>query len=175
MKAKKETGNVKINTILGRDSEFQGDFLAKGSVRIDGSVNGNVKITGTLIVGANGWINGDVESDTAIVGGEIFGNITAREKVELTSTAKAIGNITTKVIVIDQNAIFQGKCDMNQEIPEGNKKRTLTAKTLRMGRKSEDAAIQAVLRQAKEEEQRAFPGTGSEIRAACADPVGLAE
>lgn len=145
---------VKINTILGKGTDFQGDFTAEGSVRIDGNVNGNVKLTGTLIVGAAGIITGDVDTEVAVIGGEVLGNITAGQKVELTSTAKVLGDISTKVIVVDENAIFQGKCDMNQEMPDRRKHRAAASKAVRAGRKSAKAAIQEALKEVAEEEKR---------------------
>ena len=55
--------DVVMNTIIGRGAECSSDFSAEGSVRIDGCANGNVTITGNLIVGATGVIHGDVAAD----------------------------------------------------------------------------------------------------------------
>ena len=71
MFGKKEAPIVRINTILGPESKLQGDFTAEGSARLDGMLCGNVKVTGTLIVGATGKIYGNVEAEAVIVGGEI--------------------------------------------------------------------------------------------------------
>lgn len=137
--------DVKITTIIGKGAECNGDFTAEGSVRIDGIVNGNVTVTGTLIVGAVGSINGDVSAHSTVVGGEIIGDVSVTEKTELTSTAKVIGNISTVLIVIDENAIFQGSCNMNQEIPE--KRPRLSHKTARAGKKSAKEAIEEALKE----------------------------
>ncbi len=144
---------TQITTIIGAGAVCEGDFSAKGSVRIDGVVNGSVKVTGNITIGATGRINGDVEALSAIVGGEVTGNVSAPERVELIETARLIGDITTAVIVIDEKAIFQGKCDMNQEV--SGKKAKPAAKAVRAGRKSAKAAIAEALKEmeaAKEEE-----------------------
>lgn len=93
-----------ITTILGQDCQINGDFIVKQSARIDGEVQGNVYVSGTLIMGAGARIEGNVEAGEAILGGDVVGNIEAPGKVELTVTAKIIGDITTNVIVIDENA-----------------------------------------------------------------------
>ena len=136
---------AEISTIIGRGAECGGNFTAPGSVRIDGLVDGDVTITGTLTVGATGKINGNVSAQAAIIGGEVNGNIVAPDRTELIATARVIGDISTSVIVVDEKAIFQGRCDMNQETP--GKKAKLAGRTLRKGRKSAKAAIVEALRE----------------------------
>lgn len=137
--------DVKITTIIGKGAECNGDFSAEGSVRIDGTINGDVKVSGTLIVGATGSINGDVTAQSTVVGGEIIGDVSVTDKTELTSTAKVIGNISTVLIVIDENAIFQGSCNMNQEVPE--KRPRPSYKTVKAGKRSAKEAIAEALKE----------------------------
>lgn len=140
--------DIKIATLLGQGSEYTGDINAQGSIRVDAKVTGNITTTGTLIVGATGTIDGNVEAEAVLIGGEVFGNIIANQKAELTSTAKVLGDITTQVIVIDEKAIFQGKCDMNQEMPE--RKGKVSAKAVRAGKKSAKAALAEALKEVEE-------------------------
>lgn len=160
----KKSSEVKITTLLGSGSEVKGDFNAEGSVRIDGIVNGNVTVTGTLIIGAGGSISGNVSAHSVMVGGEVLGDITAKEKTELTATAKVLGNISTNVIVIDENAIFQGKCDMRQEVPEGVAK-AANSRAVRAGRRSAKAAIAEALKEVKEEEMREEADSANQLSA----------
>ena len=139
---------IKITAIIGKDAECNGDFSSGGSVRVDGTINGDVNVGETLIVGATGVINGGVVAKAAIIGGEIQGNINAPERTELTSTARVLGDITTNVRVIDENAVFQGRCDMNQEVP--GKRTRPSARALRAGKKSAKAAIAEALREVEE-------------------------
>lgn len=146
---------VKISTLLGNKTELEGDFSAAGSTRIDGTINGNVTIQGTVIIGAEGKVNGNVTADGAVIGGEVLGDVTVTEKLEILATAKILGDITTKILVIDEHAVFQGNCNMNQEIP--NVKRTLgrnAAKAaVKAGRKSAKTALEEALKEVKEEKQ----------------------
>jgi cytoskeletal protein CcmA (bactofilin family) len=106
-------GHEQVGTILGKGSVVDGPLSAEQSTRIDGTVNGDVKIKGSLIVGQEGKITGAVSCVNAYIAGEITGNITAPEgKVEISDTGKVIGDVACKGIVIDENAVFQGQCDM---------------------------------------------------------------
>ncbi|MBQ7920844.1 MAG: polymer-forming cytoskeletal protein [Lachnospiraceae bacterium] len=146
---KKEETSV-IKTILGKGCVVGGDFTCETAARIDGTVEGNVKVSGQLIVGAGGVIHGDVEATSIVIGGEIIGNVIAPERAELITTAKLIGDLKTGAIVIDENAIFQGKCDMNQEEADPAmkaKKRKGAAKT---AKRSAKAALVEALAEVKE-------------------------
>lgn len=103
----------KLTSIVGKDAVVGGNFSTPGSARIDGVVEGSARVAGSLIVGSTGRIEGDVEADSIIIGGEINGDVTVQGKAELTATARVIGDIRTSLIVIDEKAVFQGKCDMN--------------------------------------------------------------
>ena len=113
---------------------------------MDGTIEGNIKVSGHLVVGSTGKIHGNVEALSAVIGGEVIGNVNAPEKTELTSTAKLIGDIRTDAIVIDEKAVFQGKCDMNQEEGKG-KRRPVREK--RAGRKSARDALREALKEAE--------------------------
>lgn len=141
-------GEIRITAIIGKDAECSGDFSSGGSVRVDGTINGDVNVAETLILGATGVVNGDVVAKATIIGGEIYGNINSPERTELTSTARVLGDINTNVIVIDEKAIFQGRCDMNQEVP--GKRVRPSSKALRAGKKTAKAAIAEALREVEE-------------------------
>lgn len=149
----KKNKELIITTLIGKEAECNGDFSAKGSARIDGCVNGNVTVTGTLIVGVTGNVNGDIAAQAAIIGGEVIGNVKAVERTELTHTARLIGDITTDIIVIDEKAIFQGGCNMNQET--GSRRSKPAAKAVRAGKKSAKEAIAEALKEVEEESREA--------------------
>ena len=139
----KKDKEIRIGTLLGRGTELEGDFSAEGSVRIDGIIKGNVTVSESMIIGATGNIEGNISAKSIIVGGEVLGNIDAPEKAELTATARVLGDITTNLIVIDEHAVFQGKCDMNQAVPD----RKTRSKAVRAGKKSAKAALAEALRE----------------------------
>lgn len=141
----KKNKELIITTLIGQGSECNGDFSAKGSTRVDGCINGNVTVTGTLIVGVTGNINGDISAQATIIGGEVIGNVTAAERTELTQTARVIGDINTQIIVIDEKAIFQGGCNMNQET-DGRRSKP-AARAVRAGKRTAKEAIAEALKE----------------------------
>lgn len=92
-------------------------------------------------------ITGDINAQMVVIGGEVYGNLNVPEKVELTSTARVLGDITTNGLVIDEKAIFQGSCNMNQE---AGKKPKQNSKAIKAGIKSSNSAVAEALRNAEE-------------------------
>lgn len=111
-----ETKTLRINSILGPGTVLDGNFTAKETTRIEGTVNGDVTSEGTVILGEKGKIKGEVKAKNLIVGGTVDGNITVEGKIEITATGSIKGDIVTKSLIIDENAVFQGNCIMNAEI-----------------------------------------------------------
>ena len=108
-----EASLEQIGTIIGPGAVIEGPLTTKDSTRIDGTVKGNVTISGALVVGQEAKVYGTVSAMNVYVAGEVNGNITAPQgKVEISDTGSVIGDITCKGIIIDENAVFQGKCDM---------------------------------------------------------------
>lgn len=121
-----------IVSIIGTGAVIDGPLTTKDSTRIDGTVNGNVTISGSLIIGQDGKINGTVSALNIFNAGEINGNASAvGGKVEISDTGKILGDITAKSLVIDENAVFQGSCTMTGEksSAETAKERAVSEKT----------------------------------------------
>ena len=86
---------------------------------MDGTIKGEVKSKGTIIIGTSGKVIGNIATQEIVIAGRVEGDINALGKVEITSTGRIYGDIRTKSIIIDENAIFQGKCMMDEgRMPE---------------------------------------------------------
>lgn len=162
---------VKINTLMGKGSDIAGNFSTQGSARIDGKIVGDVTVTDALIVGATGSINGKVSAKSVVVGGVVLGDIIAPEKIELTATAKVLGDISTKVIVIDEKAIFQGSCNMNQSDVDRKARPKISANVARAGRKTAKEALEEALKEVAEEAKREVAEEAKREGAAQAEEV----
>ncbi|MGQ9705739.1 MAG: bactofilin family protein [bacterium] len=102
----------KLNTILGKDSSFKGNFIkVTGGLRVDGRLEGDVEAS-SIFIGEKGELEGNIVVDYAVIGGKVKGDVIAREAVELQKNAVLIGNIETKSIMIDKGVTFEGFCDM---------------------------------------------------------------
>lgn len=111
-----ESGSQRINSIIGPETVFEGNFKTKDTTRIEGTIIGDITSEGTLILGEKSQITGNIVAKNIIVGGTVEGNITVEGKVELTSSGSVKGDIATKSLVIDEHAVFQGNCLMNTEL-----------------------------------------------------------
>ncbi|MBN2030123.1 polymer-forming cytoskeletal protein [bacterium] len=103
-----------LNTIVGKGTIVEGDLKVKNSLRIDGIVKGNVNTTDTIIVGKDGEVEGRVRAKHLLLGGKVKGNVFASGRVFLESTASVFGDIKAVRLVVDEGAIFDGKCTMNE-------------------------------------------------------------
>lgn len=99
-------------TIIGPTVKVEGDFASEGNVLVLGVVNGSLKTKGNLRVEKGARIKADVEAANAAVFGEIKGNVTIQERLELGSSAAVEGDIVTKVLSIEPGAIVNGHCSV---------------------------------------------------------------
>jgi cytoskeletal protein CcmA (bactofilin family) len=102
-------------TFLAKGVHFKGVVNSEGTVRIDGSMEGEVHTTGTLIVGEHAVIQGIVSAAIVMTSGKINGTVTAREKVQILKPGVFIGDIRTPAISIEEGAHFHGMCAMGAE------------------------------------------------------------
>jgi cytoskeletal protein CcmA (bactofilin family) len=108
------TDNGSIN-LIGNGTSITGDINSNGDVRIDGALKGNITISGKLVIGISGKIEGNVICQNADISGEIHGKITVNETLSLKTSAKILGDIITAKISIEPNATFTGTCNMNAQ------------------------------------------------------------
>ncbi len=114
-KTKKINVIKEIETIVGENTVFQGTIKTKGSVRIDGRLEGNIVEASQVIIGTKGYVQGDITAASVIIGGKVNGNITASESIELQPGAQLLGDIHTSTLSIGEGAIFEGHCVMTSE------------------------------------------------------------
>jgi cytoskeletal protein CcmA (bactofilin family) len=104
-----------LSGFVGGGTDVTGEANFKAMMRVDGHFSGRVSSTsGTLIVGANGIVDANIEVAVAVIHGAINGDIIATQRLELGRAAKVNGNIQTPSLIIEQGAIFEGSCKMLQ-------------------------------------------------------------
>lgn len=102
--------------LIGNGTSIIGNITSNGDMRIDGTLKGNISISGKLVVGSSGTIEGNVMCQNADVSGIINGKVTVTELLSLKATSKLLGDIVTGKITIEPNAIFTGTCNMGPAI-----------------------------------------------------------
>ena len=104
-----------IETMIGLDTVVHGTLASKGSIRVDGKLEGGVSEASSVIVGEHGEIQGDVTAGYAVIGGKIVGNIFASAAIEILHSAEIHGDIKTAALTIAEGATFEGNCTMTKE------------------------------------------------------------
>ena len=97
-----------INTIIGPNSNLSGDIETGGFTRIDGSIRGNVKAKGRIVIGERARMKGNLSGTNITVGGVVYGNILADGHLVILSTAIIIGDIIARRIQADDGCFVNG-------------------------------------------------------------------
>ena len=99
-------------SILQEDTDFNGEMSFSNPVHIMGKFKGKINTDSVIIIGKNASVNADVASRILIIEGILKGNVNALEKVDIFSSGKLFGNITTAKLKIADGVIFEGNCTM---------------------------------------------------------------
>jgi cytoskeletal protein CcmA (bactofilin family) len=109
-----ETNQKAVSTsFLGKGTFIDGKFQVEGNIRIDGNFKGEVDGNADLIIGEGAYIEATIKVRNLTVMGEVHGNITCSEKLEIHNTGKVVGEIKAGKLIIEENAIFEGSSLMH--------------------------------------------------------------
>lgn len=112
-----------VVTVVGPEAYFHGVLTVRGSLRVEGEVEGSIHEAQTVIVGAAGRVHGDITAASVVVGGSVQGDIVATERLEIIAGGKVTGNVRAPKIQIEDEAYFEGNCAMNASDKETGKGR----------------------------------------------------
>ena len=114
----RKTKNDAVTGFLGSQTEFNGKLSFSGIVHLDGQFDGEIISRGTLVIGSDSTVHAQIHSNVLKVSGEVRGDITATERIELFPPAKVYGHLRTPSLVIEEGVIFEGTCSMSSFQPE---------------------------------------------------------
>lgn len=100
------------DTVVGRNTVLEGRVLGQGGMRIDGTVKGEVECRGTVIVGVGGRVEANITAQSAIIGGEVIGNIAVEGRLELVGKGKVRGDVSASQLVVEEGVSLEGSCHM---------------------------------------------------------------
>jgi cytoskeletal protein CcmA (bactofilin family) len=111
-KMNNEPENNAIN-LIGVGTNIRGDIESTGDIRIDGTLIGNLKTKGKVIIGATGEIKGEIFSKNTDIEGKVEGKVHVQELLSLKGTSIILGDISARRLAIEPGAKFTGNCNMN--------------------------------------------------------------
>jgi cytoskeletal protein CcmA (bactofilin family) len=99
--------------LIGAKTVIKGEVLGDEDVVVEGTIEGQVRIGRDLRIGPGGIVKASVEAQSVIVSGELVGDCSAQNKIEIQATGRLTGNIRAPKIVIAEGAVFKGNSDMS--------------------------------------------------------------
>lgn len=103
-------------TYIGPDVMVKGDIILKSSLRIDGTLNGNISEAKFVMIGKTAKITGNISCEKCKLEGEVNGNIYALESAQLAETSVLNGDLKTASVSVETGARFNGKCLMENHV-----------------------------------------------------------
>lgn len=107
-----------VETIVGASVKLKGTLKSEGNIRINGSISGEVKTKGSVIVGSGADVRSNINAKNASISGIVQGNIYVEDQLSVTETGKVYGDIQASVLSIAPGAVFTGKSIMPEEKAE---------------------------------------------------------
>ena len=109
----KDKDKPMANTTIGSSIIVDGEISGEEPLTILGTVKGKIAVAQNLLVEHGATVEANIEASALTVSGRLTGNVMARERVELHSDAKMIGDVKAPRIVIADGASFKGNVDMD--------------------------------------------------------------
>ena len=97
-----------INAFLGTGTTYTGKLVFQGTVRIDGIFKGEVRSDGTLVIGREAQVEGELKVGQLVLSGHLVGEIDAGAKVVLHKTANFQGSLKTPTLEVEEGAYMEG-------------------------------------------------------------------
>jgi cytoskeletal protein CcmA (bactofilin family) len=108
----------KLESLIGSNSSVRGEVESKGTLRADGSIEGNISAD-WVVIGEKALIKGNITARGIVVGGRVEGNMKAKEIVEIKNKGQVYGEVFTPKLSIAEGGIFDGRSSM-QKAEESN-------------------------------------------------------
>lgn len=116
--SKKSSGSgngYDIETIIGRNTQFKGVVGGEGNIRIDGNLEGEIIVSGDVVIGEQGEVVGNIKAGNILISGIIEGNVQAKNKLEILGTGRLCGDVNATILCISEGAVFKGSSKMETE------------------------------------------------------------
>lgn len=105
-----EATEGKLDTIVGREAIVKGEVKVKGSLRIDGQVEGSIDSSETVVVGKTGRVSGEVKAKHAIIAGDVSGDLFLSSLGVLETGSRLRGDIVCQGLIVHEGVFFEGRC-----------------------------------------------------------------
>jgi cytoskeletal protein CcmA (bactofilin family) len=101
-------------SVIGAGLKITGDVESSGVIKVEGTVEGNIRGARQLLLGKGGTIRGDLHANEIVLAGTVVGTVTASDRVEIQGSSAVHGDIYTKSIVVLEGAVINGTVRMGE-------------------------------------------------------------
>lgn len=109
--------------VIGPQISVRGTLVGEEDLIVEGRLEGAVSLAGHLIVAEPGIVEANLEVDSIEVHGEVRGDIVASRTITIEKSARVWGNVRAPRVIISDGAQFQGRVEMQVDLPEELQKR----------------------------------------------------
>ena len=110
--AKKYPEQAQASNRILVGTSITGDVVSDGDIRVDGKVVGNMKVSGKLVIGEHGRVEGEVECKNAAIAGQLEGTLKVAQTLSLTASAKVQGKVHVEKLAVEPGAEINGSVTM---------------------------------------------------------------
>ena len=122
------TDEDSVKTTIAEDIEIVGSIKSSSSIRFDGKLSGDLTCGGNAVIGSSATVKGNLSVESVSIMGQVNGNVTASDRIELKSTARLNGDIRAKRLTVEDGVTFVGKSEVNPSGPGNRQQGTVDPK-----------------------------------------------
>ena len=104
----------RVGTVIAKEITISGALRRDGIVQVEGVIEGQVEMTGSIIVTSTGVVKGPITADVVRVAGRVEGNVNAKNHLRLEKHGNLIGDVTTGSLVVEDGGCLNGRCEMTK-------------------------------------------------------------
>lgn len=110
------TSAESVISIIGPGMTIKGDCETDGTIRVEGTVEGSIRAGKAVVIGKQGCVKGDVETQDAVISGRVEGTLTAGSRLELQATCHIEGEVFTRRMQLEEGAVLNGSVKMGENL-----------------------------------------------------------
>ena len=121
MARERDTGGSppeQVISIIGPGMKITGDCDTDGAVRIEGTVQGNIRAGKAVVVGKEGLVEGDIVTQDAVVSGRVSGSLRAESRLEVQATSRLEGEISAGRMQVEEGSVINGTVKIGKGMAE---------------------------------------------------------
>ena len=103
-------------SIIAPGTKVNGDIETDGTPRVEGLVEGQIRAAKAVVVGKDGVVQGDINTQDAVIGGRVTGTVIAESRLELQATCVIEGEIRARRVKLEEGGKVNGQVAMGETV-----------------------------------------------------------